>query len=80
MARGWESKSVEAQIESAQLEHAPAAGRLTPEQRARQRELEGLWLSRTRVLRDLAAASHPHHREMLTTALKHLEEKIALLK
>ncbi|HEY6291030.1 MAG TPA: hypothetical protein VI455_05635 [Terriglobia bacterium] len=70
---------MEAQMESAQSQPAPAAGRLTADQRARLRELEGLGLSRTRVLRDLASATHPRHREVLESALKHLEEKITAL-
>ena len=80
MARGWESKAVASQIEAAQTEHSQGTGRPDPQVQARRRELDGLELSRTRVLRDLAAATHPRHREMLEAALKHLEEKIAGLK
>ena len=70
---------MESQMESAQSSHPPGASRLTPDQRAWVRALEGLELSRTRVLHDLAAATHPCHRELLESALKHLEEKIAAL-
>lgn len=80
MARGWESKAVAAQIESAETDHSHGTSRPDPQQQARRRQLDGLELSRTRVLRDLAAATHPRHREMLEAALKHLEEKIAGLK
>jgi len=80
MARGWESKSVEAQMESAQSPHPSRAALLSAEERARLRELEGLELSRTRVQHDLAAATHPRHRELLESALKHLEKRIAVLK
>ena len=79
MARGWESKSVESQVEAAQTDHPHLKGRPTAQQQARRRELDGLELSRARVLRDLAAATHPRHREMLGAALKHLDEKIASL-
>jgi len=79
MARGWESKSVESQMESARAERPQASGRKTPEQQARRRELDGLELSRARVLRDLATATHPRHRASLEAALKFLEEKIASL-
>ena len=80
MARGWDSKAVEAQIESAQTGQAQAAGRPSAAQQARRRELDGLELSRARVMHDLDAATHPRHREMLEAALKHLDQKIALLK
>ena len=80
MARGWESKSVESQIESAEGKRGrDAAPRVTPEQAARQRERASIELSRKRVLADLAAARHPRHREMLEAALKFLDEKIAKL-
>lgn len=78
MARGWESKSVESQIEDreAARAHAPT---MTPEQLKRNREREGLQLSRTRVLHDLEKAVHPRYRQQLEAALHHLEEKIAAL-
>ena len=80
MARGWESKAVEEQIESSQLgNQSISARRLTPEQLARQREIEGLRLSRARVLHELASFAHPQRRESLTAALKYLEEKLASL-
>jgi len=59
---------------------AAASPRLTAEQMARQQEIESLQLSRTRVLHDLEAATHPRHRESLEAALRFLEEKIAALK
>jgi hypothetical protein len=78
MARGWESKSVESQMEAAAAAPAKASGvRPTAEQLARQRERQSLELARTKVVRDLAAATHARHREMLEAALKHLEAKIA---
>jgi hypothetical protein len=78
MARGWESKSVEEQMEAAGAAPAKASGvRPTAEQMARQRERQSLELARTKVLRDLASATHDRHREMLEAALKHLEDRIA---
>jgi hypothetical protein len=54
MARGWESKSIEAQqAEAAETARVPKK-RLTPEKASRQRELDGVQLSRKRVLRQLA--------------------------
>jgi hypothetical protein len=79
MARGWESKSVESQIDDAEDRKKVQGVRLTPEQELRQRELDGLRLSRARVQRDLNGVLHPRHRESLEAALKFLDEKIQRL-
>ena len=80
MARGWESKSVESQMESAERDRRrPAPLPTTPEQAARDRERASIQLSRTRVMADLAAARHPRHRESLEAALKFLDDKISKL-
>jgi hypothetical protein len=80
MARGWESKSIESQIEAAQSDRRRSAPPpLTPEQAARDRERASLELSRKRVLADLAAARHPRHRATVEAALKFLDDKIARL-
>jgi hypothetical protein len=42
VARGWESKSVESQIESANLRQGEAKPRLTPEQMDAQRKRDSL--------------------------------------
>ena len=78
MARGWESKAVESQIEAAEMRSA--GGRepqLSAEELRRQQEHESLELSRTRVLQDLAAAKNPKYRELLERSLRYLDEKIA---
>jgi hypothetical protein len=81
MARGWESKEVESQIESAA--EARRVARETPQlseaERRKQHEIAGLQLSRTRVLHELEAARHLRHREMLEAALRDLDAKIAAL-
>jgi len=80
MARGWESKAVESQIESAAASQAKHNGNhLTPEQLVKVREREGLELSRVRVLHDLEAATHPRYIESLRLALQFLDDKIAAL-
>ena len=81
MARGWESKSIESQIESASERtfRPNAAAPVTAEQINRQREREGLELSRIRVIHDLEKAIHPQYREQLQAALRHLEARIAAL-
>lgn len=77
MARGWESKSIEEQIESARTEKSVEHGRqLTPEEAERQRKRELLVLSRKHVEAQLAASKHPRHREMLEKALREIEQQI----
>ncbi|MEO6194839.1 MAG: hypothetical protein ABIS20_17635 [Thermoanaerobaculia bacterium] len=78
MARGWESKSVESQIEDADL-RADRGEPLTPEQREIRRKRESLELSRRRVLQDLEAARSPVRRTSLEHALAFLDEEIKKL-
>lgn len=80
VARGWESKEIESQIEMAEARAAQSREpRLSPEELRVQRERESLELSRTRVLQDLAAAKNPKYRELLERSLRFLNEKIAAL-
>jgi len=80
MARGWESKAVESQIEAAERRTAhPKTPRATPAQIERERERESIELSRTRVLQDLAAATNPHYRDLLQRSLQYLDEKLKAL-
>ncbi len=76
MARGWESKSVEQQQDEAQAQQQGGNGG-TPERAEQIRALQGLQLSRTRVLKQLETATNPRHREMLQAALADLEAKIS---
>ena len=79
MARGWESKSVEEQQAQAAIDRVTPRAHLTPEQRAAQREREGLLLSRQRVLQQITAAQNPIHRSMLERALAELDARLAHL-
>ena len=80
MARGWESKSVEGQIESFENEQsADAKRRLTPDQAEKLRTKGGLKLARAKVLRDLETAENPRYRDMLSAALADLDNKLSKL-
>lgn len=80
MARGWESKGVEAQIEAAEERELQArALRLSTAEVALERERESIELSRTKVLGDLAAAENPKYREVLQKSLEFLDSKLAKL-
>jgi hypothetical protein len=76
MARGWESKSVEAQQDEAASRSAPEKPRLTREAADRLRERENLRLSLQRVLQQLESSHNPHHRAMLEQARADLERKM----
>jgi hypothetical protein len=78
MARGWESKSVESQIEDADA-RSDRTEPLTPGQREILRKRESLELSRRRVLHDLEAAVSPVRRTSLEHALAFLDEEIGKL-
>ena len=78
MARGWESKDVESQVEATQApKQKHGSGAKTPEQLKREEDRRDLELSRIRIAHDLASATHPNHRKSLEAALAHLDKKIA---
>lgn len=82
MARGWESKSVEAQIEETATAQPPAgiATKRTPEQVQNLRERKNLELARAKVVGELSASQNPRYTEMLNRALAELDQKLARLK
>jgi hypothetical protein len=80
MARGWESKDVESQVEEKKL--APRElprGQRTTEQIRVDLERKGLELSRTRIVNDLEGATNPNHRKSLEAALAFLDKKLSEL-
>ncbi len=77
MARGWESKSVQAQIESANVRQGQSPRvALTPDQIAAERKRDSLLLHRTRVLRDLAGCQDGRYRKTLEDGLAFLEAQL----
>ena len=80
MARGWESKSVEEQMDAAESRKAAATQAKVNEAQLRlERERESIELSRGRIVRELEAARHPRHREQLSQALSFLDERLSQL-
>ena len=79
MARGWESKAVEAQIETAEARATPGKSKRTPEEIEKARRRESLLLSRNRVLQDLQQSRDPRYQKMLNEALAHLDVQLAEL-
>ncbi len=77
MARGWESKAVESQIEEGN-QRSEDKGRpdTSPKARVRRERLESLRLSRSRLLDQLERARHRAHREVLEKGLRAIEKEI----
>jgi hypothetical protein len=76
MARGWESKSVEAQQDEAAAVSTPRKPRLTREAADLVREKENLRLALLGVQRQLEHTSGQRHRSMLERAADDLEAKL----
>jgi hypothetical protein len=80
MARGWESKSVEAQIDMAEQHHRSAAlNTPDPETLSVIRQKESILLSRTRVIHELNAAQNPRYKAVLNKALADLDAKLSTI-
>jgi len=77
MARGWESKSIEAQQAEASEKPDTTRVRLTPEAAARSRERENLRLARKQVLQQLEQGGNPRHRKLLEETLADLDQKLS---
>ena len=75
MARGFDSKFVEAQQEEATRDKA-VGPLLTPEQRDRLTRRRALEMSRARAVSDLSRASSPAHKHMLEQAIAALDEQL----
>lgn len=78
MARGWESKSVEAQQEDRQA-RSSASGPASPEEAAREAARQTLELTRARAIADLARARSDAHRRMLEQAIRALDDQLKAL-
>ena len=78
MARGWESKSVEAQQEDASRPRTPRHAP-TRDQLDRGEKRRALELTRARMSGDLARATAPAHRTMLEQAIASLDQQLAAL-
>lgn len=78
MARGWESKAVEDQMNAAgqRPRESGAAYDASPEVRARRERLETLRLSHARTRDQLSRATSAAHRAMLERTLGALETEM----
>ena len=79
VARGWESKSVEEQIEAAARSAPQPQARLSRTEMAKLHRRENLTLSRKQVLQQLRASHDSRHRAMLERALADLDSQLSTL-
>jgi hypothetical protein len=81
MARGWESKAVEQQIDARESRNQNSAQKRPTKLEIENRlKCEGLMLARARTVSGLATAGDPRYRLQLEKALAHLDSQIAALK
>ena len=77
MARGWESKQVEAQIESAREPQPDSRTGQSADERQRQREKQTLLLSRAYIQHRIESSASSRYTEALNKALEEIEKKLA---
>ena len=77
MARGWESKSVESQIEdSKSLSNSDPVRPISQEEIHRKSRAANLHLSRKRILQELEASTNERYSEMLRRSLADLDRQL----
>jgi hypothetical protein len=84
MARGWESKSVENQIDESHSEKKEQAavaskGRHINRPLPPSREKEALLLARIRLLSDIQSTENPRYKSFLETSLAAVDKQISEL-
>lgn len=80
MARGWESKSVEEQMENAKNGSASGSkGTLTDDEKKARHERDSLKLSRAYIVHQIEASTNERYTKSLQQALSELDEKLATL-
>ncbi|MGA7459118.1 MAG: hypothetical protein WBW69_02775 [Candidatus Korobacteraceae bacterium] len=78
MARGWESKSVAAQMEEADFEPSNSGPSSAADRQATLKKND-LLLSRKRILQQLETSSNERYSELLRRTLADLDAQIAAL-
>ena len=76
MARGWESKSIEAQQDEASRGSGGTGRPASLQERARRQQHRTLELARARAVADLERATTEAHRAMLRRAIADLDARL----
>ena len=81
MARGWESKSVEDQINERQAAgKSSQKDKLSPQDLEREAKRAGILLARTRTLTALESSRDDRYRALLQRTLEHLDSELEKLR
>lgn len=81
MAKGWESKSVESQVqEFEEREQRGSKKQLNSADLESQRRRKVLLLARTRVQTELEHSENPRYREQLLRALSDIDAQLSAIK
>ena len=80
MARGWESKAVEAQMEEARdrFEKGKALARATPGETSR--EHRSLLLAKTHILNEMHTTANDRYRDLLESSLAAIDKQLSASK
>ena len=77
MARGWESKSIEEQMENARQNKDDSAAHRSAKPAQHSRQHENLVLARARIVRDLGTTENARYRQLLEASLADIDKQIA---
>ncbi|MGE5324568.1 MAG: hypothetical protein ACM3SW_17000 [Actinomycetota bacterium] len=77
MARGWESKQVESQIDDAREKHATPGTEASPDDPNAEREKQNLLLSRAYIRHQIESSANARYTESLNKALEEIERKLS---
>jgi hypothetical protein len=79
MARGWESKSVEAQMDSAREAKGTGQNELSKDEKKLERERQKLLLSRKYIQHQMESSSNSRYTDSLRTAMQEIDHKLSEL-
>lgn len=79
MARGWESKSVEDQLEERERAKREAAAPVSTEAPEYRQRRETLQLTRSQLLNQIKTARSDAHRQLLERSLRAIQEELETL-
>ena len=77
MARGWESKQVESQMEDGREKQPVTGDAKSADDKEAEREKQNLLLSRSYIQHQIESSSNNRYTESLNKALEEIERKLA---
>ena len=77
MARGWESKSIEEQMDNARQKKEDSAANQSAKPAHHSRQHENLVLARARIVKDLETTENPRYKQLLEASLADIDKQIA---